>query len=959
MPKKRESHGPGPSWAEAEPEWMQDAGREDGLAEAPAPFTFGAAAVRRLSTDAADLIVQYESGGRAYYDNVIKARPIWPGFASGLTIGFGWDLGHNDEAALRRAWTSPLGRAEVDRLAVAVGLAATEPGREGKVARLKQLVRDLADIRIPWEMAEQVFEAETVPVWCARVQAALPNADTLPDDCFGALVSLAFNRGASFAKTGDRYREMRAIRAHMQARAFDRIPAEIRAMKRLWPNHQGLQQRREDEAMLFEQGLAAGTAPRVAAAERAEPAAAPARATLPTLDAAPDRVDLRDLPYRAPLVCLPDRWPGLETIQKYLPAYEADGMLLDQMSEGACTGFGLAAVINYLYWSRWQLGGADPAEKPKPVSPRMLYHMAQIYDEWAGEDYEGSSCRGAMKGWHKHGVCIEELWPYADGKFVPPEKGWELDAAEHPLGAYYRIDKGSIVDMQAAIREVGAIYCSASVHQGWQRVATSKDKLPVIEPSTKPIGGHAFALVGYKREGFIVQNSWGPDWGFHGFAVLRYDDWLANGFDAWAVVTGAPIERPGASPDTTARQPLQATVRERRLTSGARAAASTRQADAADPTIPWDEATARRHTIVLGNNGRPLHRLIDTADAAATVTDIVRNRAANALADIGTGKLLVYAHGGLNSEDDAVQRVRVLGPWFGANGIHPIFIAWRTGFLETLRSQLADLFGTLQPGLDRLAGRNRLDEFRNWLEEVKDNSLEVAVQGTLIGRGVWREMKENAARAAEPRSGLDLVVEALEGLAGDVNGLEIHLIGHSAGANLQAHLLDRMGAAGLTAASLELWAPACTLAFATERFGAAFQAGTVTPAQTAIHALSDENERADTVGPYGKSLLYLVSRALEDAHRMPLLGLARAWGEEGYTNGEISAQRKADLDAWRTVWGNAAPTVMAKPEVRTSTTRTVRPAHGCFDNDIDVVTAAIERILGRTPAHPVTSLVGF
>ena len=42
----------------------------------------------------------------------------------------------------------------------------------------------------------------------------------------------------------------------------------------------------------------------------------------------------------------------------------------------------------------------------------MLYDMAKRYDEWPGETlHEGSSARGAMKGWHKHGVCAEASWP--------------------------------------------------------------------------------------------------------------------------------------------------------------------------------------------------------------------------------------------------------------------------------------------------------------------------------------------------------------------------------------------------------------------------------------------------------------------------------------------------------------------------------------------------------------------
>jgi GH24 family phage-related lysozyme (muramidase) len=73
------------------------------------------------------------------------------------------------------------------------------------------------------------------------------------------LVSLAYNRGASFSAPGERFLEMRNIRQHMEAKAFALIPGEFRAMKRIWagdPNLAGLLVRRDAEAALFERGLA-------------------------------------------------------------------------------------------------------------------------------------------------------------------------------------------------------------------------------------------------------------------------------------------------------------------------------------------------------------------------------------------------------------------------------------------------------------------------------------------------------------------------------------------------------------------------------------------------------------------------------------------------------------------------------------------------------------------------------
>src|ERR1700740_382644 len=94
------------------------------------------------------------------------------------------------------------------------------------------------------------------------------------------------------------------------------------------------------------------------------------------LDARPDRIDLRDYPYRPPLVSLPDPWPAPAWIEKFLPDYASDKMVLNQGNEGACTGFGLAAVINYLKWERWKLAELNkesPLPHPEQVSPRMLY----------------------------------------------------------------------------------------------------------------------------------------------------------------------------------------------------------------------------------------------------------------------------------------------------------------------------------------------------------------------------------------------------------------------------------------------------------------------------------------------------------------------------------------------------------------------------------------------------------
>jgi len=123
-----------------------------------------------------------------------------------------------------------------------------------------------------------------------------------------------------------------------------------------------------------------------------------ASGVLRKLDARRDTLDFRDRMFEATLVEVPTHIPLSAWRRLRVP-------VLDQGEEGACTGFGLATVANYLLLRRKVVPDA------MPVSARMLYEMARRYDEWPGENYSGSSARGAMKGWQKHGVCRHDHWP--------------------------------------------------------------------------------------------------------------------------------------------------------------------------------------------------------------------------------------------------------------------------------------------------------------------------------------------------------------------------------------------------------------------------------------------------------------------------------------------------------------------------------------------------------------------
>jgi len=206
----------------------------------------------QISQEAFNLIIAEEVTGKTHYEARLR-RPEWPGGNSGVTIGIGYDLGMSSVATINADWASRVSPQMLAAMCSAAGI-------HGDAARpLAAQLRDQIDI--PWDMAIDVFANHDVPKFAGLVRGKLPNTDQLSPDCFGALVSLAFNRGPSFDNPGDRYTEMRAIKAHMIARDFASIPAEFRSMKRLWPSLPGLISRREHEAVLFANGLAAAASP--------------------------------------------------------------------------------------------------------------------------------------------------------------------------------------------------------------------------------------------------------------------------------------------------------------------------------------------------------------------------------------------------------------------------------------------------------------------------------------------------------------------------------------------------------------------------------------------------------------------------------------------------------------------------------------------------------------------------
>ena len=621
-------------------------------------------------------------------------------------------------------------------------------------------------------------------------------------------------------------------------------------------------------------------------------------AASPIRNVVPDRLDLRDRVYMPPVAVV----PGLTLAPK------TNIPVLNQKQTNACTGFALASVVHHLQYT------AKRKHLDCCVAPFMLYSMARRYDEFPGDpDVDtGSSLRGAMKGWYKHGVCSDRLWTSEQMPTGPVKKSaddWWLDAVQRPLGAYYRIDTRSITDMHVALNEIGILYASAVCHSDWDdgfsKRSQTKGRYWMIPRRKASLsdGGHAFAIVGYNQVGFIVQNSWGPGWGTKGRAVLQYEDWLDHAMDCWVAQLGVVTELHL----TIAQSPTL------RLEAGKvqLASESSLRAREISPFI-----------INMENNGR-LSNTGDFRTQESDITALVTHHLGKARTAWGLGKkdpvdIAIYAHGGLTSEDTAGETAAKWIPALYEHKIFPIFLMWETDLWSTLKGRLQDVL----EGQPRPTG-GFFDRVMDWWNQRLEKLL--AKPGTAI----WSEMKQNAdAISNTAESGGIKLYKACQQSPyfADLTKVRLHLVGHSAGAILHSHVVDRLGGRGWNFESVNFMAPAVRVDLFKKTVVPAITSGKVKRFNQ-FHLSDDMEQKDPTCKPilgYSRSLLYLVSQSLEHGQSTPILGM------EKYFNDKIGSKKLPNVSTW------AAPGQESK-----STT------HGGFDDDPVTMASVIALMKGK------------
>ena len=213
-----------------------------------------------------------------------------------------------------------------------------------------------------------------------------------------------------------------------------------------------------------------------------------------------DSRDFKSVRRLSAPVELPDNFE----LDKQIPIY-------DQGNIGSCTSNSACSCFRY---EVAQLAGNFD------FNPSRLfqYYNTRKLQGWEGED-SGGYIRDAFKSMNKWGLAKEALWPYKDTVDALIKEP-SANVYEDGLNAV-AVKYAAVPQNERAIKETllsgAAVSFGFNVYQSFYGSwSNSTGLMPVPKRGEELLGGHAVTIIGWKPGYFLIQNSWGMNWGIGG-----------------------------------------------------------------------------------------------------------------------------------------------------------------------------------------------------------------------------------------------------------------------------------------------------------------------------------------------------------------------------------------------------------------------------------------------------------
>ena len=239
----------------------------------------------------------------------------------------------------------------------------------------------------------------------------------------------------------------------------------------------------------------------------------------------PDLPDQRDFVYAAPRPPK-KKLPTRADLRKLCPPVYDQGQL------GSCTANAIGAAVEF---------GLLKQNKTQDFMPSRLfiYYNERVIEHSINSD-NGAMIRDGIKTVNKQGVCPEKHWPYDINRFAEkPSPSCYIEALNHQVLSYQRVSR-NILQMKGCLADGFPFVFGFTVYESFESATVTKTgKLNMPKKNESQAGGHAVLAVGFddKTRRFIVRNSWGTDWGQHGYFTMPYDYLLEENLsdDFWTI----------------------------------------------------------------------------------------------------------------------------------------------------------------------------------------------------------------------------------------------------------------------------------------------------------------------------------------------------------------------------------------------------------------------------------------
>ena len=226
---------------------------------------------------------------------------------------------------------------------------------------------------------------------------------------------------------------------------------------------------------------------------------------------------------------------------------EAWNDIVGQGDTGSCVGW--ASTDSLL---RWHLIKANRLDKSQALSARFTWMASKETDKEVAFpetfiESAGTPLKPALNVLKKYGCVLEEDFPFYqshDATTLSMVCGMDTQefyakAAQYRLKSYYSLvidEKPNVDHLRMWISQQGPILVMSDTDANFRDLYHGKTTLNTYDTATVVVDkGHAFALVGYTPDHFIIRNTWGTSWGDKGYA------YATNAYIAAAICEGYGI----------------------------------------------------------------------------------------------------------------------------------------------------------------------------------------------------------------------------------------------------------------------------------------------------------------------------------------------------------------------------------------------------------------------------------